>query len=102
MFSHESEILRKVRLIESLKADLITNVGNLYHGIAQNSRQAIADGLAAVVVSAYILGKRLGIDFSALDEAVSAKVLQGIKQEQQAEKWVGDYSELKRHFRQKG
>ena len=102
MFSHESEILRKIRLIESLKADLVTNVGHLYHDIAQNSRQAIADGLAAVVVTAYILGKRLGIDFAALEEAVSAKILQSVKQEQEPEKWFGDYSELQRHFRRKG
>lgn len=102
MFSHESEILRKIRLIESLKADLVTNVGQLYHGIAKNSHQAIADGLASVVVSCYILGKRLGLDFSALDEAVSQKIIHCIKHEQEVEKWFGDYSELQRHCRRKG
>ena len=102
MLSHESDILRKIRLIEWLKAELVTNVGQLYQAIARNSEQAIVDGLAAVVVSCYTLGKRLGVDFGALDEAISHKVSQAIKQEQEAEKWFGDYSELQRHLRRKG
>ena len=102
MFSHESDILRKLRLIEWLKAELVTNVGQVYQAIAKNSEQAISDALAAVVVSCYVLGKRMGMDFAALDQAVSHKVTHHIKQEQEAEKWFGDYSELQRHFRRKG
>lgn len=101
MFSHESDILRKLRLIEWLKAELVTNVGHLYQAVARNSEQAIQEALAAVVVSCYILGKRLGIDFSALDDVIFTKVGQNIKQESEAEKFFGDYSELQRHLRKK-
>lgn len=102
MFSHESDILRKIRLIEWLKAELVTHVGQLYQAIAKNSDALIREALAAVVVSCYSLGKRLGIDFGDLDEAVMQRVSQCIKQEQEAEKWFGDYSELQRHIRKKG
>ena len=46
-------------------------------------------------------GKRLGIDFQALDEAIMAKLTQNIKNEYEAEKWYGDLSEYQRHLRGK-
>ncbi len=102
MFSHESEILRKMRLIEWLKAELVTHVGALYQAMAKNSEQAIKEGLAAVVISCYVLGRRLGIDFAVMDEAVLARLQQNIKQEQDVETWFGDFSEYQRHLRRRG
>ncbi len=101
LFSHESEILRKLRLIEGLKADLISSMGELFQAMAKNSEQAIREGLAAVVMACYVLGRRLGVDFAALDEAVMAKVQQKIKQEPEIEQWFGDYSDYQRHLRQR-
>jgi hypothetical protein len=102
LFSNESDILRKMRLIEWLKAELITHIGQLYQAMAKNSEQAISDGLAAVVVSCYILARRLGIGFDSLDKAVLQKVEQDIKKEREVEKWFGDSSEYQRHLRKKG
>jgi hypothetical protein len=102
LFSNESDILRKMRLIEWLKAELITHIGQLYQAMAKNSEQAIGEGLAAVVVSCYILGRRLGISFESLDKSVLMQVEQDIKKEREVEKWFGDSSEYRRHLRQKG
>lgn len=101
MFSNESEILRKMRLIEWLKAELITSVGQLYQAMAKNSEQAISEGLAAIVVACYILARRLGINFDSLDKAVVKKVEQNIKSEHEVEKWFGDFSEYQQYLRQK-
>lgn len=101
MFSHESDILRKLRLIEGLKAELVTNVGQLYQAMAQNSEQAIKEGIAGIVVLCYVLARRLGIDFGALDEAVLTRADRYIKREHEAEQWFGDFSEYRRHLRHK-
>ena len=50
LFPNESEILRKMRFIEGLKAGLVTSVGQLCQAMAQNSEQAILKGLAVLVV----------------------------------------------------
>jgi NTP pyrophosphatase (non-canonical NTP hydrolase) len=102
LFSHESDILRKLRLLESLKAELVTNVGQLYQAIARNGGQSITEGLASVILSCYILARRLGIDFAALDETVSAKISQNIKREHEAEELFGDFSEYQRYLRKRG
>lgn len=102
MFSHESDILRRLRLLEALKAELVTNVGQLYQAIAKNSGQAIQEGLAAVILSCYVLARRLGIDYASLDEAVAEKIAQNIKREHEAEKLFGDFSEYQRYLRRRG
>lgn len=101
LFSNESEILRKMRLIEWLKAELITHVGHLYQAMAKNSEQAISEGLANIIVACYILARRLGITFDSLDRDVLNKVEQNIKSEHEVEKWFGDFSEYQRHLRPK-
>ena len=94
MFSRESDLLYKIRLVEWLKAELVSHVGELFHAMAQNSEKAIATALAA-------MGRRLGIEFSALDATTQAWLTERNKKDQQVEKWLGDYAELESHFRQK-
>ncbi|MBP2642379.1 MAG: MazG-like domain containing protein [Firmicutes bacterium] len=101
LFSHETEILRKLRLIEALKAELVLNIGKLFQAVADNSEKAITSALAAVVVSCYCLGKRLGIDFSVLDDSIGEQLNTSSKNTKETEKWFGDYSELRRYFRDK-
>jgi hypothetical protein len=101
LYSHEAEIVRKLRLIEALKAELVTNVGQLFQAVAQNADRTISQALAGVVISCYVLGKRLGIDFADLDDAIAEKLSQNIKKEHEVEKGFDDYSEYQRHLRQK-
>lgn len=101
MLSRESDILHKLRLIEQLKADLLASVAELFQAMAQSGGKTLAGALAAVVVSCYVLGRRMGIAFGDLDDAIVDKLAQTIKKEHEVEKWFGDHSELSRHLRQK-
>ena len=101
MFSQETDILRKLRLIESLKAELVIQVGQFYNAMSKNSQQAMRDALASVVISCFVLARRLGISFSGLDEAIEAKLEQNIEREIEVEKLHGDLSEYKRHLRRR-
>lgn len=101
MVSQESDILRKLRLIEGLKADLLVEVGKLYQAMARNQQADIGEALAQVIISTHVLGRRLGIDYSEMDEIVNTRLGHNIKQEPEAERWFGDLSEYRRHLRQK-
>ncbi|SDF42986.1 MazG-like family protein [Sporolituus thermophilus] len=101
MLSHEPDILRRLRLIEWLKAELVSQVGRLFQAFAQASEQAIRDALASIIIACYVLGRRLGIDFAALDEVILTRLGQTIKQDPEIEKWFGDYSEFQRHLKNK-
>ena len=95
----EEDFLRRMRLVEGLKADLVSDVGRLLRILADGDAAAIPAALAEIVIGCHILGRRLGVRFSDLDAAVNARVEQHIRREPDAERWFGDYSEYRRHIR---
>lgn len=101
MFSQESDIVRTMRLIEGLKADLVTGIGALYKALADGSVDRVRELLAAVVVRCYVLGKRLGINFADLDEAVKQQAEACGKTNHDVEVRFGDFSKLSRHLENK-
>lgn len=101
MFSQETDILRKLRLIESLKADLLLEVGKLYQAMVYNKREIIGEALADLIILAFVLGRRLGIEYAEMEEIVNSRLGHNIKQEPEIERWFGDMSEYRRYLRQK-
>lgn len=101
MFSQESDIVKTMRLIEGLKADLINNIGDLYKAMAQNSEVAIKEALARLIIYGYVLGKRLGVEFADLDEIIKHKLNEYSKNNDALENRFGDFSKLKRFLEQK-
>ena len=99
MFSQESDIVRVMRLIEELKSELLMTVGSLYKAMANHREAAIKDSLASFIVMGYVLGRRLGINFLELDEAVKEKVQDCCRKNAAIEERFGDFSKLERHLK---
>lgn len=100
MIPQDSDILRKIRLVEGLKADLATSLAELYQTMAQSSPQkAVTEALAQIVICAYVLGRRLGIDYNQMDEIVNEKLGHNMRKDPEVERWFGDLSQLRRHFK---
>ncbi len=99
--SHDSDILRKLRFIEWLKAELASHLAALLHAIAKNSERAMAEALAALIVTSYVLGRRLGLDFNSIDREVADWLSRYASKKHEIDKWAGDYGELERYLRQK-
>lgn len=95
----EFDIARSARAIEWLEAELVQNAGALLHAMVKNNGDGTLDSLAAVVISAYLLAKRLGHGFTGLDERVRAKLRANLEQEHEFEQWFGDISEFLQHLR---
>ncbi|MCL6480057.1 MAG: MazG-like family protein [Peptococcaceae bacterium] len=87
---NESDIAKNIRVIEWLKADLITLLSALYKGMLRGSEQKLLDALSGIIVTCYVLGRRLGFTFSSIDVAVEAKLRKGIEESHEVEKWYGD------------
>lgn len=94
-------IVRKLQLLEKVKAQLILAVGQVFNAMALKSEIGVKEALAAVIINCYILARRLGIDFSQLDETVITITGNNIKNKSEIEKAFGDYSEYLRYLRQK-
>ncbi|MCL5935064.1 MAG: MazG-like family protein [Firmicutes bacterium] len=96
MFPGDNEpgIAKNIRIVEWLKADLITSVSALYKGMLRGSEEKLLEALSGIIVTCYVLGRRMGYNFSKIDVAVEAKLRQGIEDEHEVEKWHGDLSML--------
>lgn len=89
---NDSDIAKNIRVIEWLKADLLTLLSSLFKGMLRGSEEKLLDALSGIILTCYVLGRRLGLTFSRIDVAVEAKLRQGIKESHEVEKWYGDLS----------
>lgn len=102
MITRESDMIRKIRLLEWLKAELAVRLGEVMRAITLGQRLSMADALARMVVSCYVLGRHLGIGYEQLDEAITHHLDEPLDAEKQkTEEWCGDYRALRRYRRLK-
>ena len=94
------DITKNLRLIESLKGDLLLAVSQLYNEMASEScdnlRDVALDTLSDTIIISYLLARRLGLDYTTVERQISAKIRLGLLQEHETEKYFGDLSALSR------
>lgn len=99
--SKDVDLAKRAKVIEWLKTEVIDQVSRLFKGIWEGSNPKIVDSLASVVVSCYILGRRLGIHYRSLDEAILEKLQKHKHEGHQLEDWYQDISTLEEHMRKR-
>lgn len=92
------DIARNIKVIEWLKTELVGTVAALFKAMMKNSQEAIEDALASMIMSIYVLARRLGIGFAQLDTRVESKVRSGIKEKHEIEDWYGDLTALLKYI----
>lgn len=101
-FDRELDITRNIRLIEWLKSELLMDISNLFkvlaNGFKEDVQTSVTETLANIILIAYILGRRLGISYNAIEMKVEAKLKLGILEDHDVEKYYGDLSELTKHL----
>jgi hypothetical protein len=98
----EIDITRNIKLIEWLKSELITDLADLYKVLAGGAREelheAVGDVLSNMILISYLLGKRLGISYNAVEMKIHKKIRLGLVENNDVEKYYGDLSELSKHL----
>lgn len=101
MFTPESDLLSKLKLMERLKAQLVTGMGHVFEALADYGEKSLLDALSNLAITVYVLARRHGIDFASLEEDMVTKLRQPGKRDSELEKLFGDYSQLARYLKQK-
>jgi hypothetical protein len=94
----EMDVARKAKIIEWLKTEMIEEMAHLYRGLWEGKQARIMDGLASLIVSSYLLARRLGVSYRELDDTVIEKLKAHKEEQHQLEEWYGDLSSLERHL----
>lgn len=91
------DITKNIKLIEWLKSELLSGVAAFYRLLfkgSKGSQEAVVDAIANIILVSYLLAKRLGINFAAVDLKIKSKIKLGITEQHEVEKWYGDLSQL--------
>ena len=91
------DIAKNIRVIEWLKTELVTNVASLFKAMMRNSQEAIEEALAGMIITVYVMARRLGVSFAQLDIRVESKVKKAIREKHELEDWYGDLTALLRY-----
>lgn len=88
----EVDIARKLHTIEWLKSELLEGVSLFFKALIGNNSQAITKTLAAIIVTCYFLGRRLGIGLHQVDQEIEEQLRHHLSGGHQLEEWYGDIS----------
>ncbi|CAH0121333.1 hypothetical protein PAE9249_03860 [Paenibacillus sp. CECT 9249] len=97
----EMDLAKRAKVIEWLKTEVLDHVSRLFKSLWEGSTTRVVDSLASLVVSSYILGRRLGVSYRELDESVLAKLRKHKQEGHQLEDWYQDISALEEHLRKR-
>lgn len=97
-------IVRNIKIIEELKAQLLCLIGEFFRLLTKGSniaQNAVLDCISGSILILYILADRLGYSFTAVDESMKKKLKTGIIEEDTIEKEGKDLSRLLNHMSQR-
>jgi hypothetical protein len=78
--NEDLDIMGNIKLIENYKNFLLSTVADLFVTMGKGSKASmdeVNDELAEIMIFSYLLGKRLGINYSSLDERMIKKLKLG-------------------------
>jgi len=99
--NQENSIAKNIKVIEWLKADILASLSAVFKGMAKGSEEKILDALASLIITTYVLGRRLGITFARLDFKIQSKLRKNIEEDHEVERWYGDLTELLHYLSEK-
>ncbi len=92
------DVAKSIRVIEWLKAEMLGSVASLFKSMVNGGEELIADCLAGIIMTAYVLGKRVGIAHTLIDQRLKEKVSAAIRDGHELEEWYGDFTSLSRYL----
>jgi hypothetical protein len=95
------DVATRARMIEWLKTEVVDQVSRLFKAIWDGSTARATDSLAGLIASSYILGRRLGIPYRDLDQAIADKLAKLRQEGHQLEDQYQDLTELSEHIRKR-
>lgn len=97
----ELDVAKRAKVIEWLKTEMLDQVSRLFKALWEGSTARISDSLASLIMSSYILGRRLGITFKDMDDLLIEKLRKHKQEGHQLEDWYKDISALEDHMRKR-
>ncbi|MEG0774835.1 MazG-like family protein [Clostridium sp.] len=104
MRKEDFNIMSNVKLVESLKAEILCTIGDLFKILSKGSnvaQEAILDCISGAIIMLYILAEKLGYSHLAVDETMKRKLKIGMVEGDSLERDGKGLSKLYNHIRER-
>lgn len=97
----DMDITNKIKIIEQLKSQLLTDVASIYANMAadEGENKNNIELLADIIIISYFLSEKLGTSYDGLDIRIKNRLKLAIINEEEGSKWKTQLSLLSRHFK---
>ena len=99
--SNKGSITKNLKIIEWLKSELLGNVSTLFKTMVKENEFELLDVLVSIIMTTYLLARRLGYSFNQIDRQLERKLKRNIDNKHQIETWYGDLGDFLEHFRKR-
>ncbi|SCY62134.1 MazG-like family protein [Alkaliphilus peptidifermentans] len=99
------DIGKNIKMIDFLKCELLNSIAMLFETMnkgVKSGQEELLEILANIILVAYSLGKRIGIDYSDIDKKVQEKAKLHMIEEHHLEKWYGELTSLNHYIKGHG
>lgn len=93
--NRELDVAKNLKMVEWLKAELLDGVARLFKALLRSGSEPISDALASIIIICYLLARRVGINFLALDMKIKSKLQVSIDETPPEDEWSNNLNELK-------
>jgi len=102
IFEKEIDITKNIRIIERLKSEMLAEIANLFrtlvNGVTYEVNDVLADTLSNIILISYLLGRRLGISYNAIEMKMRNKIRLGLVESIDNDRGGSDLMELSKHL----
>lgn len=95
------DVAKRAKVIEWLKTEVVDHVSRLFKALWEGSTTRVGDSLASLIMSSYILARRLGMSYRDMDNLLLDKLKKHKQEGHQLEDWYQDISALEEHMRKR-
>ncbi|MBB3130518.1 hypothetical protein FHS19_005237 [Paenibacillus rhizosphaerae] len=95
------DVAKRAKVIEWLKTEVVDHVSRLFKALWEGSTTRVGDSLASLIMSSYILARRLGMSYKDMDNLLLDKLKKHKQEGHQLEDWYQDISALEEHMRKR-
>lgn len=94
----EAGSAKKLMAIEWLKAELLSEEGDLFRALISGPEDRVRDSLSGILITTYVLAMRLGISPPRLEDRAIQRLNRSLRDDQELQEWFGDLSRLARYL----
>lgn len=101
MFNGDLDITKKIKIIERLKSQLLSNISMLYSNMVEENTSDSnenVDILTDIIILSYLLSDKLGVSNEALDIRLNNKLKLASLQNNQNDEWAREIIKLSKHL----